>query len=175
MGYTGSNCIQNLRFDFTYSNHVGDEYGDILFTMNLEPEFGGTEGQYSTASIDGYTIDPSESLFADISTGQEHSFWKIVSDIDVCLRIPDASIYLLATAIDITTLSKRNDYLACRGYEAYEASVEGWKPPVASPVPPISDPFPGDPPTSSPILVKTPKRPKTPSKGSKRRKSDDKN
>lgn len=119
MGYSMPDCIQDVRYDFSYSNQNGDEKDSVVFDIEKTNVYNALNSSYTYAEINGTVIQGMNDYMENIATGGEVSFSYILPSVNVCENIPNATLNVVAQP-NYIDVRRRNDYTACAGFSSYE-------------------------------------------------------
>lgn len=135
-------CIQDVRYDFSYSNQNGNEKDVVIFDMIKFSDVNDTNSNYTAIAMDGTIIQVEDDNLEDIATGDQFSFSHIVHNVNICENIPNATLKTFATPLALDQ-SKRNDYKRCYGSTSYlHITREAYPSIVPISFPPIMESFP---------------------------------
>lgn len=133
--YSMSDCMQDVRYDFSYSNQNGDEKDSVVYDIAKTNAYNGLNSSYTYVEVNGTTIQGMDDYMENIAIGGEVSFSYILPSVNVCENIPNATLNVFAKPVYIDG-RRRNDYTDCTGISSYEHSAGVTYPSFA----PISSP-----------------------------------
>jgi hypothetical protein len=135
-------CIQDVRYDFSYSNQNGNENDVVIFEMIKFSDVNETNSNYTSIEMNGTIIEVEDDNLEDIATGDQFSFSHIVRNVNICENIPNATLKTYATPLAFDQ-STRKDYKRCLGSTSYNHIISEAYPSIA-PIsfPPLMESFP---------------------------------
>lgn len=132
-GYQMFDCIQDIRYDFSYSNQIGNEKDIVIFDVIKDIDTYENNGNFTYVEINGTTMEGINDYLEDIASGEQVSFSLIVPNVNVCDSIPNATMKTSAMPLYLDQ-NKREDYKNCVGFASYHHITREIYPSIA-PIP----------------------------------------
>jgi hypothetical protein len=133
-GYPMLDCIQDIRYDFSYSNQIGNEKDIVIFDVIKDTDTYEDNGNYTYVEINGTIGEGVNDYLVNIATGDQVSFSLTVPNVNVCESIPNATMNTSAKPLSLDQ-NKREDYKDCIGFASYQHHITREIYPSIAPIP----------------------------------------